>query len=266
MIADAIGISRKNIYRIPKQEEKDLELAETIKEAHKVHPAYGQYRMSLYLGINHKRIERIMKKYGIKPPRRKAKKHYCTISTDTHKYVNLIKDIDSTLYVPNMIWVCDISYIKYKRCFWYMATIEDLATRQILGCRIGKHHDAELIMAVIKQAMSTSCAIPVYYHSDQGTENMAGKVTDYLEGFNVKISVSDKGSPWQNGYKESFFGRFKEEFGEIERFDTISELIEEIYAQVRYYNFDRIHSVLKMPPVTYAEINFLDSCLQKRGT
>ena len=78
---------------------------------------------------------------------------------------------------------------------------------------------------------------------------MAKIVTDYLELRGVKISVSAKASPWQNGYKESFFGHFKDEFGDINRFETSGALIEEIYGQIHYYNFDRIHRSLKMSPV-----------------
>lgn len=266
VVAEALGISRKNIYRKSKQEEKDNELRIRIEEAYKEHPAYGQYKMSLELGINHKRAERVMKKFGLRAPRRKRKRYFCTVPSKECTYTNQIKHITKDTYIPNMIWVSDITYIKYRGSFWYLGTIEDIATRQILSCQIGKHHNADLIMKLIKQAVSNTKTSPEYYHCDRGTENMAEMVTNYLEGMGTKISVSDKGSPWQNGYKESFFGRFKEEFGEIDRYDSIEELIEGIYSQIYYYNFKRIHRSLKMPPVAYAELNFLDSCLQKRGT
>ncbi len=83
---------------------------------------------------------------------------------------------------------------------------------------------------------------------------MAKLVTDYLESLGTQISVSDKASPWQNGYQESFFGRFKEEAGDFNRFETVGELIEEIYGQINYYNFDRIHTALKMPLAVYAKL------------
>lgn len=82
---------------------------------------------------------------------------------------------------------------------------------------------------------------------------MSKAVTNYLEQGGVQVSVSDKASPWQNGYKESFFGRFKEEFGDINRFETDGELIEEIYSKINYYNNYRIHTSLKMPPAVYAK-------------
>lgn len=264
MCADALGISRKNIYRTNKQSKKDQALVDQITKVHIDHPAYGQYKMALELGVNHKRTERVMKLFGIKAPRRK-KKHFCTVSTYNHDYTNLIKEIPESSFVPHLIWVCDVSYFKFQGQFWYLATIEDLATRQILSSQVGKFHNAALIIAVIKQAILVTGCVPAYFHTDQGTEFMAKVVTEYLELRGVKISVSAKASPWQNGYKESFFGHFKDEFGEIERFDTAGQLIEEIYSQIHYYNFDRIHRILKMSPVKYAQVHFPEYCLHKMG-
>lgn len=264
MRAEALGISRKNIYRHPIQSTKDEALVAQIHKAHIDHPAYGQYKMALHLHVNHKRTERVMKLYGIKAPRRKHK-HFCTISTYTHDYTNLITDIPKEQYAPHLIWVCDVSYFKFQGQFWYLATIEDLATRQILASQVGKQHDAVLILSIIKQAILVTGHTPTYFHSDQGKEFMARVVTDYLELHDVQVSVSAKASPWQNGYKESFFGHFKDEFGDINRFDTPGELIEEIYIQIHYYNFDRIHRSLKMAPVAYTQLHYPEYCLQKRG-
>ena len=264
-MAEAVGISRKNIYRHLKRPPKDLALVVEINEAHKTHPAYGQYKMALHLGINHKRAERVMKRFGIKAPRVKSKKYFCTVSVFNHNYTNLIASISPKQFTPHLIWVCDVSYFKYQGQFWYLATIEDLATRQVLASKVGKFHNADLILSVIKQAVQVTGRTPVFFHSDQGKEFMAKIVTNYLELLGIKVSVSAKASPWQNGYKESFFGHFKDEFGDINRFDTAGELIEEIYSQIHYYNFDRIHRSLKMPPVTYTQLRFPENCLHKWG-
>jgi transposase InsO family protein len=220
--------------------------------------------MALELKVNHKRTERVMKEFGIKPPRRKIKHHFCTVSTYDHNYTNLIREVPKAEIVPHRIWVCDTSYFKFQGRFWYLVTIIDLATRQILSAWVGKHHNAALVLQCLKQAIMSAGCLPTYFHTDQGKEFMAAVVTHYLELQGVRVSVSDKASPWQNGYKESFFGRFKEEFGDINRFETDSELIEEIYARIHYYNFDRIHTTLKMPPATYARL-LSDNLSRKRG-
>lgn len=259
-----LGICRKSLYYTPKQPVKDKALIDQIHTAHLTHPEYGQDRMALELKVNHKRCERVMREYGIKPPRRKVKHHYCTQSTSNHPYTNLIKAISKAEILPHHIWVCDVSYFKYQGRFWYLVTIMDLATRQILSGWVGKHHNAALVLQCLKQAIMSSGALPTYFHTDQGKEFMATVVTHYLELQGVQVSVSDKASPWQNGYKESFFGRFKEEFGDINRFETDGELIEEIYSRIHYYNYNRIHTALKMPPAAYAKL-VSDNLSQKRG-
>ncbi len=60
--------------------------------------------------------------------------------------------------------------------------------------------------------------------------------------------MSAKGAPWQNGYKKSFYSHFKDETGDLDRFETLGELVEFIYQHIYYYNHHRIHSALKMPP------------------
>jgi putative transposase len=262
--AEALGVCRKSPYYTPKQPGKDEALITRINQAHSSHPEYGQDRMAIELKVNHKRCERVMRLYGIKPPRRKIKYHYCTESTTNHHYTNLIKDVAVQAIVPHTIWVCDTSYFKFQGKFWYLVTIMDLATRQILSAWVGRHHDAALVLQCLKQAIMTAGALPTYFHTDQGKEFMAQVVTHYLELQGVQVSVSDKASPWQNGYKESFFGRFKAEFGDINRFETDGELIEEIYSRIRYYNYDRIHTALKMPPAVYAKL-ISDNLSRKRG-
>lgn len=88
-------------------------------------------------------------------------------------------------------------------------------------------------------------------HSDQGSEYDSEDCTSLVDRVGAKMSMSAKGAPWQNGYKESFYSHFKAEAGELQRFETVGELIEFIYQQIYYYNHQRIHSVLKMSPVEF---------------
>lgn len=214
------------------------------------HSSYGHKRLGWELKVNHKRVRRVMRKFGLKPPRRKVS-FYTTKFTPHHTYTNLIKD-----FVPakaHDLWCSDLSYFKYRGRIFYLATIEDIFTRQVVAFNVGIKHDGALVFKTIAEAITNTKCLPAIFHSDQGTEFMAKICTDYLKSFDVKISVSDKASPWQNGYQESFFGRFKDELGDLDRFETIGELIEAIYQQIYYYNHERIHTALKMPPVVFAK-------------
>jgi putative transposase len=244
------------------QPAKDQALKQQIEALHRHHPAYGHRRVAIHLGINHKRAQRVMAKFNLRPPRRRLKR-YSTVSTAQHNYRNLLKELDVTR--PHQVWCSDLSRIEYRNAVWYLTTIEDLATRQILAKRIGKRHDSQLVLATLQQALATG-QTPALFHSDQGSEFMAQRCTDYLEARGVQISVSDVASPWQNGYVESFYGRFKHELGDLNRFESAGEMIEAIYRHIHYYNYHRIHTALKMPPTVYATQTFSDTCLQKMGT
>jgi putative transposase len=192
-----------------------------------------------------------MKKFRIQPPRRKKKPHWITVSVKTTKYTNLIRDLVITH--ENHVWVTDTSELTFHEHKWYIVTVIDVCTRQVQGVAVGKHHDSQLVFSAIQMAIKVTNATPEIFHSDQGTEFMAELCTRFMEGLGVKISVSDKASPWQNGYQESFFGRFKEEFGDIDRFETVGEMLEAIYQYIHYYNTRRIHTALKMAPTVFAK-------------
>lgn len=260
--AEALGIQRKNIYRERKQPVRDVALKQQIEAVHRVHPAYGHRRVALHLGINHKRAQRVMAKFNLRPPRRRVKR-YSTVSTPHHTYPNLLNNL--TITHPHQVWCSDLSRLVYRGTIWYLATIEDGATRQIIAANIGKRHDSQLVLATLHQAFATRQR-PAIFHSDQGTEFMAQQCTDYLEARKVRISVSDVASPWQNGFMESFFGRFKQELGDLDRFASAGEMIEAIYRQIHYYNHRRIHTALKLPPAVYAARSFSDTGLQVLGT
>jgi putative transposase len=217
--------------------------------------------VALHLGINHKRAQRVMAKYQIYPPRRRAKS-YCTRSTPHHIYQNLLKNL--ALTQPHQVWASDVTHVVYRGTIWYLATIEDLVTRRVLAKQMGKRHDSKLVLATLQQAFASE-HVPQIFHSDQGTEFMAQRYTLALEARGIQISVSDVASPWQNGFVESFYGRFKEEFGDIDRFESPGEMIEAVYRQIHYYNEQRIHTVLKMPPAAFALKIDSDNCLQKLG-
>ena len=191
-----------------------------------------------------------MKKFGLKPPRRKIR-HFCTVSVPHQIFPNLIHD-----YIPerpHQLWCADVSFIKFQDRFWYLSTIEDIKSRQILAVQVSKFHNHQLVLTTLKQAMIRSGKLPDIFHTDQGVEYMAQAVIDFLKDNQVKVSTSDKASPWQNGYQESFFGRFKDEMGDINRFESVGEFVEAIYGQIHYYNNKRIHRALRMPPAVYAQ-------------
>jgi putative transposase len=95
--------------------------------------------------------------------------------------------------------------------------------------------------------------MPQIFHSDQGSEYRSNSIVEILKSKNIKISMSQKSSPWQNGKQESFYQKFKFELEDPNNYQSQGELIEAIALQIHYYNHKRIHSALKMPPAVFYE-------------
>ena len=103
-------------------------------------------------------------------------------------------------------------------------------------------------MGALKHAIEKTGTVPIYLHSDQGSEYCSKAYGDYAKTNVIIISMSHKSSPWENGFQESFYSQFKVDLGFVSRFETVEELIEEIYQTIYYYNNGRIHTSLKMSP------------------
>lgn len=250
-----IGINSKNIYKTKGKEAKDLKVKESIEATFKDHPAYGHRRLSIELGMNKKRVRRIMKKYGLKPPRLWYQKKYITEAHNQYQneFTNLVTNIEDGNIKVNQVWSSDLTYIKFKGEFIYLSAIKDIASHEVVGAEIGSHHDADLVLQTLKQALLKEKTLPEIFHSDRGREFLNEKCIGFFRDNNVQISVSNAGSPWQNCYIESFWSRFKAESGDLNRFENLGELIEYIYDYINYYNKDRIINKLKTSPYKYKQ-------------
>jgi len=252
-IAKSLAVSRGSLYYKPKKPKKDLETKKLIEAVMTKHKSYGHKRIALELRMNKKKIRRVMKKFDLKPYRRRIKKPVKpdNINKPPVIYENLIKDITATK--PNLIWVADFTYIFFQGRFIYLATIMDLFTREIIGFAVSHIHDRFMCLEAFKMAILKTKSKPIYHHSDQGSEYDSVDYLEKLIEYQIMISMSKKGSPWENGFQESFYSGFKVDLGRPDQFDTLGELIEAIYLQINYYNTSRIHTSLKTNPMKFRE-------------
>lgn len=251
-LARRLGVSRASLYYRKKVPEKDDELRKAIEKLLPDNPGYGYRRVALELGINHKRARRVMRKYGLKPLRRaKTPRKPCDAGrapTGRPDVLSLWWPIE-----PDIIWISDFTFIRFHTRFLYLVTILDAFTGEVLGFNISFTHDAKFVLTAIERALGYTGKLPEWFHSDQGSEFDSELVTSWFTLREVKLSNSPKSSPWRNGSQESFFGRFKVEFGDPERFDRLSDLLEELYGMLRYFSEKRIKNRLKMPPARFRE-------------
>lgn len=267
MIALCMHINHKNIYYLQTQAMKDRVVKDIIEKTFKTHPSYGHRRLALELNMNKKKILRVMHEFNLKPPRAWYNKKFTTKSDPTYQanYTNLLKNTNMTECVIGQVWSSDLTYIKFQGRFLYLAIIQDIVSKEIVGFNISDKHNSELVLKTLKDATLKTKKVPQIFHSDRGREFLSEMCIRFLENVGVQISVSDPGSPWQNGWSESFFSRFKAESGNLNRFETEGELIEYIFGYISYYNNDRIQTTIKMTPHQFKQ-KFSESVLELLGT
>lgn len=255
-IAEDLGVSRQSLYYQSKQQPRDAELKVQILQVLEVHKSYGYRRVAIALGINKKRVQRIMHKFKIRPYKRKMRlRKRLDLRREPMPYGNLIKG--SFPVRQDLVYAADFTYLPFKGRFIYLATFMDLYTREIVGWDISNKHDKRLILrALINGIYNTGFKLPSIIHTDQGAEYCSKEYIGFLNYFGIRVSMSKKSSPWENGYQESFYSNFKTDLGlEFDRFNTLGEFIEAIHHTINYYNNHRIHTSLKMAPSTYRQLH-----------
>jgi transposase InsO family protein len=251
-LAKKLGVSRSSLYYKPKLPEKDLKFKIEIERVMEDNKAYGHKRIAMDLGANKKRVLRVMKLFGLKPQRKRGAKPDKPedLNNPPQDIPNLIQNLIVNRF--GQVWAVDFTYLKFLGRFVYLASVEDLFTRQIVGWAVSTRHTAKLVTAALLDALGRYPA-PEIVHSDQGSEYASKENLELLKAAGIKPSMSEKASPWQNGYKESFYSEFKLELGNPNACQSLGELTEAIAHQIFYYNYKRIHSALKCPPAVFAQ-------------
>ncbi|OGM29484.1 hypothetical protein A2630_00620 [Candidatus Woesebacteria bacterium RIFCSPHIGHO2_01_FULL_44_10] len=256
LISRTLGIGERNLYnQNTRQKEADLALKDQILKVLELNPSYGHRRVALALGIGKKRTRRVMRLFGIKPYKRKArwtkKKDY---GNPPSGIPNLIKG--SCPVKPNVYFAGDFTRLIWNQKIIHLATFIDLFTREIVGWSVSIRHTSEFVIEAFLDAVRNA-GLPLIVHTDQGSEYNSKEYTKFMESLGVKVSMSAKASPWENGYQESFYDNFKTDLGaEFERFETIGEFVEALHSTINYYNNRRIHTKLKTSPLKF-KLEFL---------
>ncbi|HNY04801.1 MAG TPA: IS3 family transposase [Candidatus Woesebacteria bacterium] len=252
-LAQKLGIARSTLYYQSKKKAKDEEIKKEIIEVMESNPAYGYRRVAIALSMNGKPVARIMRNNGLKPRlcRRKWRKKG-DIGLPVAQYHNEIKHVE--ILEPNIAWVADFTHIKYKSSWLYLATVIDIYTGEVIGSAISSRHNRFLVKSAALDAIKKRGLLPQYFHTDQGSEYQSEEHADFLAKLGVIVSMSKKGSPWENGSQESFYSQYKLELDNVNRFNSEGELIENIYGQIYYYNNIRIKTKLRMAPAKFYEL------------
>ena len=266
-MAKAICFERTGYYRTPTtQKVRDNEACAQLYAAHLANPFYGVRRLRVVLEWGTNKTRRIRSladvvalAYRSTRTRQASPAAEIPVPPNALKayvqFINPDRPQAGQTYVAmaeeSNAWVQDFTHVRCGRQWYYIAAIIELATRQVVGWSVGAAHDTSLTLGALKYALGRHTPPPIL-HSDQGSEYLSYAHKDICDAYSMTLSCSTKSSPWQNGFMESFFGKFKPELGNPAQYATPETLFERVAKNMHYYNNERIHSSLNMSPAAYA--------------
>jgi len=210
-------------------------------------PGYGYRRVTKQLEhdhriVNHKKVLRIMGENDLLC-RVKRKKVKTTNSKHRFpRHPNLIKG--KVISRLNQVWLADITYIRIRTGFVYLAAILDAYSRKVIGYAVSTALETVLTLEALKMAIARRQPVPgVIHHSDQGVQYASDEYVAELRSYGFLISMSRTGNPYENATMESFFKTLKYEEVYLCDYETYADVTERIpYFIEAVYNQKRLHS------------------------
>lgn len=253
-------VSRAGFYRARHRAPRgagDLQVRDAMQRIALEFPSYGWPRMTVELQrrgwvVNHKRVYRLMREDNLLCLRRRK---FLVTTNSAHPlpvYPNLARAM--TLSGRDQLWVADITYIRLRTEFVYLAVILDAFSRKVIGWALDRLLEDVLTLRALRMALERRRPTPgLVHHSDRGVQYASRDYTELLEAHGVVISMSRKGNPYDNAIAESFMKTLKyeevyrQEYRDLrEAHASIAQFLEQLY------NEKRLHSALGYrPPVEF---------------
>lgn len=246
-------VSRAGFYRFLQPRypgEEEMEVRHAIQQIVLQHRRrYGYRRVTVELhrrgmAVNHKRVLRLMREdnlLGIEP------RAFVVTTRSDHEaevYLNLARHMK--LNAINQLWVADITYIRLRQEFVYLAIVLDVFSRKVVGWALDRTLTARLPLLALERALSERQPSPgLVHHSDRGIQYCSEPYTRLLALHGILPSMSRPGNPYDNAFCESFIKTLKREQIHAHKYQYIDELsahLEQFIEQ--YYNRLRLHSAL----------------------
>jgi putative transposase len=227
---------------------QNQQLEADLKEVAGKYPTYGtrrlmhQLRRSPYgYRVNRKHIQRLARKENLL---RRVKRRKTRTTNSQHpypRYDNLVKELE--IVRPEQVWVSDITYIRLRSDFVYLAIILDVFTRAVRGWCLSRSLDQPLTLQALQMALETRT--PQIHHSDQGLQYASDAYVNLLKSHGIQISMAAVGKAEENGYAERFMRTIKEEEVDLSDYQDFNDALHQIgYFIQDVYMTKRIHSSL----------------------
>lgn len=255
---DVLQVSRGGFYAwknrtISGRARRRAELIEIIREIHavKYQDAYGALRVHRELvaqghACNRKTVARCMKQAGIRAKTVKKFRVSTTDSSHPHPVARNVVDRNFAPSRKNETWTADVTYIPTGEGWLYLAAVEDLYSRKIVGWSMSERMESRLVVDALEMAIQRE--LPgegLTAHSDRGVQYASEHYQALLKKHAVTCSMSRKGNCWDNAPMESFFGTLKKELVHHEEYRTRAEACRSLFEYIEtFYNRTRRHSTL----------------------
>lgn len=207
-------------------------------------PTYGYRRVSKELQrrgwlVNSKRVRRVLREMGLQRPRAAQRKRTTDSRHGFPRFPNLLPGLAIT--APDQVWVADLTYIRLRREFVFLAVLMDVFTRGIRGWHLSRFLDQELSLTALRRALEQRT--PQIHHSDQGVQYAVPAYVQMLQEAGVQVSMAPVGDPRQNGYAERLIRTLKEEEVNLsdyvdyaDAYRQIGRFLEEVYMHKRIHS------------------------------
>jgi transposase InsO family protein len=253
-------VSRSGFYRFQTAEpspDRDMDLRDAMQRIALEWPSYGRPRITEELRrrgwrVNAKRVYRLMREDNLLCVRKRK----FVVTTDSKHgrkvYPNLARDM--ILAGTDQLWRADITYIRLRDEFVYLAVILDAFSRRVIGWALDRTLEDELPLAALRMALSRRNVQPgLVHHSDRGSQYASNEYTDLLKAHQIVISMSRKANPWDNAECESFMKTLKYEEVLRNEYRDLAEALASIPRFLeKIYNQKRLHSALGyLPPAEF---------------
>jgi len=201
-----IGLARSSWYYTPAAETaENLTLMRLIDKQYLATPFYGSRKLAKVLGVNRKRVQRLMRLMGLEAvyPKRRT-----TRPAAGHKiYPYLLRNLEITR--PNQVWATDITYVPLRHGFLYLVAVMDWYSRYVLSWRLSNTLEGSFCLEALEEALSRSR--PEIFNSDQGSQFTSAAFTGRLEAAGVAISMDGRGRALDNVFVERLWRSLKYE-------------------------------------------------------
>ena len=257
VLCSVLGVARSGFYAwrkrsVSRRRQRQEQLAEAMREIHgqRHKRSYGSPRMQRELvaqghRVSENTVARLMRQSGLRATTARKFRH----TTDSNHRLPVAQNVLDRQFEasgPNEKWVSDITYVWTDEGWLYLAAVEDLYSRKVVGWSLGERLTSELVNEALRMGIGRQLpTVDLMAHSDRGSQYASGSYQRLLASRGIMCSMSRKGNCWDNAPMESFFATLKKELVHQERYATREEARQSLFEYIEvFYNRVRRHSAI----------------------